>query len=129
MHLVSSCTLFCHAFSFIMHTVATCILFHHVFNFHDAFIFIVHFVPVPSCIWSNHAFGSIMHERCVICIPQASACLAAATGCITVPPCISVVLHCKKRLAVFPSLAMMSLTKLSLPGKNLRIPGQGEFGK
>jgi hypothetical protein len=37
-------------------------------------------------------------------------------------------LHCKKRLAVFPSLAGMSLTKLSLAGTNLIIPGQGEFG-
>jgi hypothetical protein len=38
-------------------------------------------------------------------------------------------LHCKKRLAVFPSPAGMSLTKLSLAGNNLIIPGQGEFGK
>jgi hypothetical protein len=37
-------------------------------------------------------------------------------------------LHCKKRLAVFPSPAGMSLTKLSL-GANLIIPAQGEFGK
>ncbi len=37
--------------------------------------------------------------------------------------------HCKKRLAVFLSLAGMSLTKLSLAGNNLIIPGQGEFGK
>jgi len=34
------------------------------------------------------------------------------------------VLHCKKRLAVFPSPAGMSLTKLSLAGNNLIIPGQ-----
>jgi hypothetical protein len=33
--------------------------------------------------------------------------------------------HCKKRLAVFPS----PFTKLSLAGKNLIITGQGEFGK
>ncbi len=38
-------------------------------------------------------------------------------------------LHSKKRLAVFPSPAGMSLTKLSLAGNNLIIPGQGEFGK
>jgi hypothetical protein len=38
-------------------------------------------------------------------------------------------LHCKERLGVFPSLAGMSLTKLSLAGNNLIIPGQGEFGK
>jgi hypothetical protein len=41
----------------------------------------------------------------------------------------------KKRLAVFPSPAGMSLTKLSLAKNNLIkfgnliIPGQGEFGK
>jgi hypothetical protein len=38
-------------------------------------------------------------------------------------------LHCKKRLAIFPPPARMSLTQLSLAGKNLTIPGQGEFGK
>ncbi len=37
-------------------------------------------------------------------------------------------LHCKKSLTVFPSLARMSLTKLSLAGNNLIFPGQGEFG-
>ncbi len=35
----------------------------------------------------------------------------------------------KKRLATFPCPAGMSLTKLSLDGNNLNIPGQGEFGK
>jgi hypothetical protein len=35
----------------------------------------------------------------------------------------------KKRLAVFPSPAGMSLTKLSLAENNLIIPLQGEFGK
>jgi len=33
----------------------------------------------------------------------------------------------KKRLLIFPSPAGMSLTKLSLGGNNLIIPGQGEF--
>jgi hypothetical protein len=33
-------------------------------------------------------------------------------------------IHCKKRLAIFPSPAGMSLTKLSLAGSNLIIPGQ-----
>ncbi len=37
--------------------------------------------------------------------------------------------HCKKCLSIFPSPAGMSLTKLSLVGKNLIIPVQGEFGK
>jgi hypothetical protein len=40
-----------------------------------------------------------------------------------------VMLHCKKRLASFPSPAGKSLTKLSLDGNNLIIPAQGEFGK
>jgi hypothetical protein len=35
----------------------------------------------------------------------------------------------KKRLAVFPSPAGMSLTKLSLGENTIIIPGQGEFGK
>jgi len=35
----------------------------------------------------------------------------------------------KKGYQLFPSPAGMSLTKLSLDGNNLRIPGQGEFGK
>jgi hypothetical protein len=35
----------------------------------------------------------------------------------------------KKRLAILPSLAWMSLIKLSPGQNNLIIPGQGEFGK
>ncbi len=38
-------------------------------------------------------------------------------------------LHRKTRLATFPSPAGMSLTKLSLGGKNLIITAQEEFGK
>jgi hypothetical protein len=34
----------------------------------------------------------------------------------------------KKKLAIFPSPAGMSLTKISLAGNNLIIPGQEEFG-
>ncbi len=45
---------------------------------------------------------------------------------LTIP--IPTHLHCKKRLAIFPSLAGMSLTTLSLAGNNLIIPGQGKFG-
>jgi hypothetical protein len=37
--------------------------------------------------------------------------------------------HCKKRFAIFPSPAGMSLIKLSLDGNNLIIPAQGEFGQ
>jgi hypothetical protein len=36
--------------------------------------------------------------------------------------------HCKKSLAIFPSPAGLSLTKLSLTGNNLIISGKGEFG-
>ncbi len=38
-------------------------------------------------------------------------------------------LHCKKGLAIFPSPAGRSLTRLSLAGNNLFIPCHGEFGK
>ncbi len=38
-------------------------------------------------------------------------------------------LHCKKRFAIFPSPAGMSLTKLSLAGNYYIIPAQEEFGK
>ncbi len=36
--------------------------------------------------------------------------------------------HCKKRLAVFPSPAGMSQTKLSIDGNNFMISDQREFG-
>jgi hypothetical protein len=36
-------------------------------------------------------------------------------------------INVKKRLAIFPSPAGMSLSKLSLAGNNLIIPSQGEF--
>jgi hypothetical protein len=39
-----------------------------------------------------------------------------------------VVLHCKKRLPIFLTPSGMSLTKLSLAGKKIIIPGQEEFG-
>jgi hypothetical protein len=38
------------------------------------------------------------------------------------------IVHCKKRLTIFPSPAGMSLTKLFLDGNNLIISCQGEFG-
>jgi hypothetical protein len=41
--------------------------------------------------------------------------------------CVLLTLHCKKRVAVFPSQDGMSLTKPSLAGNNLIIPAQGEF--
>ncbi len=37
-------------------------------------------------------------------------------------------IHCRKRLAIFPSPDGMSLAKLSLMGNTVIIPGQGEFG-
>jgi hypothetical protein len=41
-----------------------------------------------------------------------------------------IVLHCKRRLSIFPSPAGMPQpnSKLDLAGKNKIIPGQGEFG-
>jgi hypothetical protein len=38
-------------------------------------------------------------------------------------------MHCKKRLAIFPSPRLdVTNQQLSLAGNNLIIPGQGEFG-
>jgi hypothetical protein len=37
-------------------------------------------------------------------------------------------IHCKKKFYDFPVPDGMSLPKLSLAGKNLIIPGLGEFG-
>jgi hypothetical protein len=37
-------------------------------------------------------------------------------------------MHCKQRFTIFPSPAGLSLTKLSLAGNYLIIPGQGVFG-
>jgi hypothetical protein len=37
-------------------------------------------------------------------------------------------IHCKKRLSFIPFPAGISLSKLSLAGNNLIIPGQGQFG-
>jgi hypothetical protein len=51
---------------------------------------------------------------------------AKLTGPSTYVKCVTV--HCKKRLAIFPSPAGMSLTK-TLPGRELtNIPDRGEFG-
>ncbi len=36
--------------------------------------------------------------------------------------------HCKKKVSDFP-VSSHELTKLSMEGNNLIIPGQGEFGK
>jgi hypothetical protein len=38
-----------------------------------------------------------------------------------------VAIQCKERFVIFPSLAGMSLIKLSLDGNNLIIPAQGKF--
>ncbi len=42
-------------------------------------------------------------------------------------PDLHSLVHCKKRLAIFPTPAMMSLTKISLAGNNHIFPSQGEF--
>jgi hypothetical protein len=48
---------------------------------------------------------------------------------INIGKCRHRTLHCKKRLAILPSPAGMSFTKLSLAWNNLISPDQGEFGK
>ena len=56
---------------------------------------------------------------------QNRCCSREADNCRTRQ---NVCLHCKKRLAIFPSSAGMSLSKLSLAGNNLIIPVQRKFG-
>ncbi len=57
------------------------------------------------------------------------SCLAFTTaGMYSCAP-VQSIYTVKKRLAVFPSPAGMSLTKLSLDGNNKILPGQGGFGK
>jgi hypothetical protein len=41
---------------------------------------------------------------------------------------IQIYIQCKKKVSHFQSPAGMSLTKLSLAGNSLIIPGRGEFG-
>ncbi len=47
---------------------------------------------------------------------------------VSTTPAASMPPHCRKRLSFFPSPAGMSLTKLSLAGNNLIIPGLREIG-
>jgi hypothetical protein len=56
-------------------------------------------------------------------------CLAISISVLSFFESLLYTVHCKKRLEVFPFPDRMSLAKLSLAGKNLIIPGQGEFGK
>jgi hypothetical protein len=58
----------------------------------------------------------------LLCLVAAAAVAAGKTGTN------SSHIHCKKRLAVFPSPAAMSLTKLSLGGNKEIFFSQGEFG-
>jgi hypothetical protein len=53
---------------------------------------------------------------------------ASLATSLHVPPDLAMP-HCKKGLAVFPSPAGMSLTKLFLGGNNLIFPAQREFGQ
>jgi hypothetical protein len=55
----------------------------------------------------------------------ATFCNAGAMGF----PLEKYFLHCKKRFAIFPSPAGVTLTKLSLDGNTLIITAQGEFGQ
>jgi hypothetical protein len=57
----------------------------------------------------------------------AALTVMAATADDARPPPVTAQVHCKKRFAIFPSPAGMSLIELSLDGNNLIIPAQGEF--
>ncbi len=58
------------------------------------------------------------------CYKQKGGKTGRITSCFPFLPSI----HCKKRLAIFPSPDRMSLTKLSKARNNLTIPRQGESG-
>jgi hypothetical protein len=88
----------------------------HLSKTHEIFFF-------PYWFWIQSGSGSrptILYCSFLVLYTQPS----------TPPLPVSRSLHCKKRLPVsfFLSPAGMSLTKLSLAGNNLIIPGQGEFG-
>ncbi len=60
-------------------------------------------------------------------VRSAALTVMAATADDARPPPVTAQVHCKKRFAIFPSPAGMSLIELSLDGNNLIIPAQGEF--
>ncbi len=61
-------------------------------------------------------------------IDSTSMCIPAGRYNNLIPTRFLAAIHCKKRLTIFPPPAWMSLTKLSLAGNKLIIPGQRRFG-
>jgi hypothetical protein len=79
----------------------------------------------------------VEHFSCPALLPEGECILwwnqregaSLVQSTIMFPPVRDILgMHCKKRFAIFPSPAGMSLTKLSLAGNNLIYPVQGEFG-
>jgi hypothetical protein len=78
--------------------------------------------PARKCVCTQYVRHAPLGCRL---IGSTGSCMAFCTG---LPCLISVMPHCKKRLAIFSSPAEMLDTELSLAGSNQIIPGQGEFG-
>jgi hypothetical protein len=76
---------------------------------------------------SGPCFGVEKKQRQISSLNLASICQKILQVFHTI---LKIIPHSgESRFAVFPSPAGMSLTKLSLAGKNLIIPGRGELGK
>ncbi len=75
--------------------------------------------------WRRGLKGGEWVGGCAYVAGRSTTSMSAIQGVVHVRKRYTV----KKRLAVFPSPAEMSLTKLSLVWNNLIITGQGEFGK
>jgi hypothetical protein len=69
----------------------------------------------PTLPWDSDSVSATALSYVIVSYQSAAAGFAAP--------------HCKKMLPIFPSPGRMSLTKLSLAGNILIIPGQGEFGQ
>jgi len=82
--------------------------------------------PVPVCRPASAA-QSPAASHWPLPVVNMSSCHRVAKGGRFASKLSLSPIHCKKSLSIFPSPAGMSLTKLSLTGKKLIIPGQGEL--
>ncbi len=90
------------------------------------YIYRIHYIPVLAKANRYHlnigASNSLAEKRRAENWKLVTLC-RVAISILFIPG-----IHCKKRFVIFPSPAGVSLTKLSVAGNDLVIPGQGEFG-
>jgi len=82
---------------------------------------------VPWNIWhgENHHICKKWQNQCTLIWNLSSS---EGGGIYSLFTLFNLILHCKKRLEIFPSPDRMSQTKLSLLRDNLIIPAQGGLG-